>query len=125
MTTRYTKDHEWIAAAGGEATVGISNYAQDQLGDVVFVELPEVGKALSKGDEAAVVESVKAASEVFTPVGGSVTEVNAALADEPGLVNSDSEGGAWFYRLKLSDPKELDALMDEAAYAAFTAAGGH
>lgn len=125
MSKRYSKDHEWVTVEGDIGTVGISSFAQEQLGDVVFVELPEVGRTVGANDQIAVVESVKAASEVFTPVGGSVTEINEALADEPGLVNADPEGGAWFYRLKLSDPKELEALMDEAAYAAFTAAGGH
>jgi glycine cleavage system H protein len=125
MTKRYSKDHEWVSVAGDVATIGISNFAQEQLGDVVFVELPEVGRSVAAHDQVAVVESVKAASEVFTPVGGTVTETNAALADDPAKINADPEGAAWFFKLKLSDPKELDALMDEAGYAAFTAAGGH
>lgn len=121
MTTRFTKDHEWIRAEGGIATVGITDYAQNQLGDVVFVELPSVGRKLKKHDEAAVVESVKAASEVYSPVSGEVTEVNAALTDDPAVVNRGAETGGWFLKLKLADPKELDALMDEAAYRAFVA----
>ena len=125
MSKRYSKDHEWASVEGDVATIGITAYAQEQLGDVVFVELPEVGKAVAAGSEAAVVESVKAASEVFTPLSGTVTETNAALADDPAKVNSDAEGGAWFFKLKLSNPAELDALMDAAGYAAFTAAGGH
>jgi glycine cleavage system H protein len=121
MTTRFTKDHEWIRAEGGVATVGITDYAQGQLGDVVFVELPSVGRKLKKHDEAAVVESVKAASEVYSPVSGEVTEVNAALTDDPAAVNRGAESGGWFLKLKLSDPKELDELLDEAAYRAFVA----
>jgi glycine cleavage system H protein len=125
MSKRYSKDHEWVSVSGDIATVGISNFAQEQLGDVVFVELPEVGRSVAAHDQIAVVESVKAASEVFTPVGGTVTEVNAALVDDPAKVNADPEGAAWFFKLKLSDAGELAALMDEAGYAAFTAAGGH
>lgn len=125
MSKRYSKDHEWVSVSGDIATIGISNFAQEQLGDVVFVELPEVGRAVAAHDQIAVVESVKAASEVFTPVGGTVTEVNAALVDDPAKVNADPEGAAWFFKLKLSDAGELDTLMDEAGYAAFTAAGGH
>ena len=125
MSKRYSKDHEWVSVSGDIATVGISNFAQEQLGDVVFVELPEVGRSIAAHEQVAVVESVKAASEVFTPVGGTVTETNAALGDDPAKINADPEGAAWFFKLKLSDPKELDALMDEAGYAAFTAAGGH
>ena len=119
MSKRYTKDHEWIEVAGGEATFGISQYAQEQLGDVVFVELPEVGKTMKKGEEAAVVESVKAASEVYAPVSGTVTAVNGVLVDNPSKVNEAPEGDGWFVKLTLSDPSELDGLMDEAAYAAF------
>lgn len=115
----YTKDHEWIEVEGKAATVGITDYAQGQLGDVVFVELPEPGRAIAAGGEAAVVESVKAASDVYSPVSGTVTEANAALADDPGLVNSAPEGAGWFFRLTLSDPGELEALMDAAAYQAF------
>lgn len=119
MTMLYTKDHEWVRREGDTVLIGISDYAQEQLGDVVYVELPEVGKAFAKGDEAAIVESVKAASEVYAPVGGEVTEVNAGLADAPASVNSGAEGEGWFFRLKLADPSELDGLMDEAAYKAF------
>ncbi|MBB5752036.1 glycine cleavage system protein GcvH [Prosthecomicrobium pneumaticum] len=119
MSKRYTKDHEWIEIAGDEAVFGISHYAQEQLGDVVFVELPEVGKTLEKGGEAAVVESVKAASEVYAPVSGTVTAVNEALVDNPGKVNEAPEGEGWFAKIALSDPSELDGLMDEAAYKAF------
>lgn len=118
MTTRFTEDHEWITVSGDIATVGITDYAQGQLGDVVFVELPEIGRKLKKGDEAAVVESVKAASEVYAPVDGEVVEVNGALTDEPGQVNLDPQGAAWFVRLRLADPSQLDGLMDEAAYKA-------
>jgi glycine cleavage system H protein len=114
--TYYTEEHEWIRVEGDTATIGISDYAQSQLGDVVFIELPDVGKALAKGDEAAVVESVKAASEVYAGVSGEVVEVNEALADEPGKVNSAPTGDGWFFKLKLADAGELDELMDEAAY---------
>lgn len=116
---RYTEDHEWVAVSGDEATVGISNHAQEQLGDIVFVELPEIGKALAKGKEAAVVESVKAASEIYAPLDGEVTAVNEALNDEPGKVNSDPEGDGWFFKMKLKDAAQLDSLMDAAAYKAF------
>lgn len=119
MTTYYSKDHEWVSVEGDTATIGITDYAQSQLGDVVFVELPDTGKTLAKGDEAAVVESVKAASEVYAPVSGEVTAANDALADEPAKVNADPEGAAWFVKVKLSDTTELDDLMDEAAYKAF------
>ena len=119
MTTRYTRDHEWIRLDGDTAVLGISQYAQEQLGDVVFVELPEPGKKLGKGDVAAVVESVKAASEVYTPVAGEVAAVNTALGDTPAIVNASPEGEGWFIRLKLADPRDVDALMDAAAYAAF------
>jgi glycine cleavage system H protein len=120
MSTRYTREHEWIRLEGnGVAAVGISEYAQDQLGDVVFVELPPVGKALAKGDEAAVVESVKAASEVYAPVAGKVVAVNEAIAAEPGIVNRAPEGEGWFLKLKVNNASELDQLMDEKAYAAF------
>ena len=119
MSRYFTQDHEWVDVDGDVGTVGISEYAQSQLGDVVFVEVPEAGKTLSKGDEAAVVESVKAASDVYSPVSGTVTEGNAALADDSSLVNSDAEAAGWFFKLTLSDPSELDSLMDEAAYAAF------
>ncbi|MEO3428407.1 glycine cleavage system protein GcvH [Pelagibius sp. CAU 1746] len=116
---RYTEDHEWMQIDGDTATVGISDHAQQQLGDIVFVELPEIGKALEKGKDAAVVESVKAASEIYAPADGEVLEVNEALNDEPAKVNSDAEGEGWFFKMKLSDPSQVAALMDEAAYKAF------
>ena len=116
MTTYFTKEHEWVRVEGDTATVGISNHAQEQLGDIVFAEVPEAGKQLSKGAEAAVVESVKAASDVYAPVSGEVTEGNSAVADDPALVNSDPEGGGWFFKVRLDNPSELDGLMDEAAY---------
>ena len=116
---KYTSDHEWIRLEGDVATIGISNYAQEQLGDVVYVDLPEVGKAVSKGSEAAVVESVKAASEVYAPLSGEIVEVNAALGDAPGRINEDAEGNGWFMKIKLSDPGELDGLMDADDYATF------
>ncbi len=116
---RYTEDHEYVRVEGDIGTIGISNYAQEQLGDVVYVELPESGKTLAKGDEAAVVESVKAAAEVYTPVGGEVIEANGELEGNPGLVNQDAEGGAWLAKLKLSDTGELDGLMDADAYKKF------
>ncbi|WP_277980694.1 glycine cleavage system protein GcvH [Sphingomonas phyllosphaerae] len=121
MSRYFTEDHEWIEVDGQTGTVGISDYAQGQLGDIVFVEAPDSGRSLGKGDEAAVVESVKAASDVYAPVSGTVTEGNPALAEEPSLVNSDPEGEGWFFKLTLSDPSELEALMDETAYAAFVA----
>ena len=114
--TRYSKDHEYIRIEGVVGTVGISDYAQSQLGDVVFVELPAVGKALAKGGEAAVVESVKAASEVYAPVSGEVVEVNAELEAAPGTVNEDPAGKGWFLKIKIKDAAELDALMNEAEY---------
>ncbi len=115
---RYTKDHEWIAVADGVGTVGISDYAQSQLGDVVFVELPDVGKAVAQGDELAVVESVKAASEIYAPADGTVVEVNQALADNPALVNEAAQGAGWFVKLKLLEPDQIGELMDQAAYEA-------
>ncbi|CUS45398.1 MAG: glycine cleavage system protein GcvH [Pseudomonadota bacterium] len=121
MSRYFTEDHEWVDVDGDVGTVGISTYAQEQLGDIVFVDVPEAGKKLAKGDEAAVVESVKAASDVYSPVSGSVTEGNAALGDNPGLVNEDPETEGWFFKLTLSDPEELKGLMDETAYAAFVA----
>ena len=121
MSRFFTEDHEWVDVDGDIGTVGISDYAQGQLGDIVFVDVPEEGKALSKGDEAAVVESVKAASDVYSPVSGTVLEGNNALADTPGLVNEDPEGDGWFFKLTLSDTSELGELMDEAAYEAFVA----
>ncbi len=113
---KFSEDHEWILIEDGIGTVGITDYAQEQLGDVVFVELPEAGKTLAKGDEAAVVESVKAASELYAPVTGEVTEANDALAEDPAQVNSDPQGGGWFFKIKIAEPSELDGLMDEAAY---------
>ena len=121
MTTKYTEDHEWITVDGGIATVGITHHAQDALGDVVFVELPEVGKTYAQKDTAGVVESVKAAADVYMPVSGEIVEINQALADEPSLANSDPMGAGWFFKVKLSDASQLDALMDEAAYKAFAA----
>ncbi len=119
MTTYFSKDHEWISVEGDVATVGITTYAQEQLGDVVFVELPEAGKGLSQGDEAAVVESVKAASEVYAPIDGEVVEANEVLADEPAKVNEDPEGAAWFLKIRVGNPDQLSELMDEAAYKAY------
>ena len=116
MTTLYTSDHEWLQIDGDVATIGITDYAQTQLGDVVFVELPAVGKKVAKGENAAVVESVKAASEVYAPVSGTVVEVNKGLPDAPSAVNEDPLGKGWFVKIRLSDPSELDGLMDEAAY---------
>ncbi|MGV7212033.1 glycine cleavage system protein GcvH [Bradyrhizobium sp. UFLA05-112] len=120
-TTLYTSDHEWLDIDGDVATVGITDYAQQQLGDVVFVELPKVGRALKKTEAAAVVESVKAASDVYAPISGEVLEVNQAIVDEPALVNSDAAGKAWFFKIKIADKSELGGLMDEAAYKAHTA----
>ncbi len=116
---RYTEDHEWVSLDGDTATVGISNYAQEQLGDVVFVELPEPGQALKKGGEAAVVESVKAASEIYSPVSGEVIAVNDSLTERPELVNESPLGDGWFLKLKIADSAELDSLMDEAAYQSY------
>jgi len=119
MSRYFTEDHEWIDVDGEVGTVGITDYAQSQLGDIVFVEVPDEGKAMAKGDDAAVVESVKAASDVYSPVSGTVVEGNAALGDDPSLVNSSPEEDGWFFKLTLSDTGELDGLMDEAAYQAF------
>jgi len=119
MTRYFTEDHEWIEVDGGTATVGITDYAQGQLGDIVFVEVPDQGRELSKGGEAAVVESVKAASDVYSPVSGTVTEGNPALEEDPALVNTAPEGEGWFFKLQISDASELDSLMDESAYKAF------
>ena len=116
MSLYFTKEHEWIRVEGQTATVGVSTHAQEQLGDIVFVEVPEGGRRLNKGQEAAVVESVKAASDVYSTVSGEVTESNQAIVDDPSLVNSDPEGQGWFFKLKLDNPGELDALMDDAAY---------
>jgi len=121
---KYSKDHEWVRVEGDIGTVGISNYAQEQLGDVVYVELPEVGRTVAQSEEAAVVESVKAASEVYAPVSGEVVEVNQALEDDPALVNGDPTGEGWFLKVRLSAPGELDGLMDEAAYADYVASLG-
>lgn len=121
MSRYFTEDHEWIDVDGDIGTVGISEYAQEQLGDIVFVDVPEEGKEIAKGDEAAVVESVKAASDVYAPASGTVIEGNAELADTPALVNEDPEGDGWFFKLTLTDPTELSELMDETAYAAFVA----
>ncbi len=121
---KYSKDHEWVRVEGDVGTVGISDYAQEQLGDVVYVELPEVGRAVAQNEEAAVVESVKAASEVYAPVSGEVVEVNQALEDDPSLVNGDPTGEGWFLKLRLSAPGELDGLMDDAAYADYVAGLG-
>lgn len=121
MTTYYSEEHEWITVEGETGTVGITDYAQNALGDIVFVEVPEVGASFDKGDEIAVVESVKAASEIYTPVGGEVTAVNDALEDEPALVNAQAETDGWFYKVSLSDTAELAGLMDEAGYKAFVA----
>jgi len=118
MTTYYSKDHEWISVEGGVATIGITSYAQEQLGDVVYVELPEAGTELSQGDEAGVVESVKAASEVYAPIDGEVVEANEALAEEPAKVNEDPEGAAWFLKMKISNESQLSELLDEAGYKA-------
>jgi glycine cleavage system H protein len=119
MTRYYTDEHEWIEVDGNVATVGITDYAQSQLGDIVFAEVPAVGASLKKGGDAAVVESVKAASDVYAPVSGAVTEGNDALGDDPALVNSDPEGAGWFFKLTLDDLSELNGLMDDAAYKAF------
>jgi glycine cleavage system H protein len=119
--TKYSEDHEWIRIEGDTGTIGITDYAQEQLGDIVFVELPEVGKQLAKGDEAAVIESVKAASELYAIVAGEVVEVNESLGDDPAQANSDPMGGGWFFKFKIADAGELDGLMDESAYKEFTA----
>ncbi|MFZ4623023.1 MAG: glycine cleavage system protein GcvH [Rhodoferax sp.] len=121
MSLKYTPDHEWIKIDGHSATVGITHHAQDALGDVVFVDLPEVGKSYAAKDVAAVVESVKAAADVYMPANGEITEVNEALRDDPSLANSDPLGAGWFFKMTLADPTELDALMDETGYTAFAA----
>jgi glycine cleavage system H protein len=120
MTVYFTEEHEWIRVEGDQATVGITDFAQGQLGDIVFVELPEAGRQVTKGGEAAVVESVKAASDVYAPVDGEIVEPNPALGDDPSLVNTDPEGEGWFFRLRLSDPSQLEGLMDSDSYKAFT-----
>ena len=124
MATRYTKDHEWIRLDGEVATVGITSYAQSQLGDVVFVELPQVGTAVTKGGEAAVVESVKAASEVYAPIAGEVVAVNDALEGAPATVNEDAQGKGWFLKLKPANPADLDELMTEQQYQDYLATIG-
>ena len=121
MTIYFTQDHEWISVKGDSATVGITDYAQAQLGDVVFVEVPPAGTEVAKGKEAAVVESVKAASDVYAPVSGTVTEANSELEADPSLVNTSPEGSGWFFKLTLANPGELEGLMDETAYKAFVA----
>ncbi len=118
-SVKYSKEHEWIRVDGDVGTIGITQYAQEQLGDVVFVDLPQAGRKVAKGEACAVVESVKAASDIYAPVSGEVTEANAALADAPGDVNAEPMGKGWFFKLKLSDKAELDGLMDEAAYDTF------
>ena len=121
MTRYFTEEHEWIDVDGDIATVGITDHAQGQLGDIVFVEVPQAGTVLAKGKEAAVVESVKAASDVYSPIGGTVTEGNAAIEDDPALVNADAEDSGWFFKLTIADAGELDGLMDEAGYREFVA----
>ena len=116
MTTKYSEDHEWISVDGDIGKVGITNHAQSLLGDIVFIELPEVGRTIEAGGEAGVIESVKAASDLFSPVTGKIVEINEALDSEPSLVNSDPSGNGWFFKIKLSDTNELDGLMDEASY---------
>jgi glycine cleavage system H protein len=121
MSVKYTKDHEWVATEGDAATVGITVHAQDALGDVVFVDLPEVGKSFAQGEVAGVVESVKAAADVFMPVSGEISEVNEALRADPSLANTDPLAAGWFFKVKLSDPLQLDALMDATSYEKFSA----
>ena len=116
MPVYFTREHEWIRVDGDTATIGISNHAQEQLGDIVFAEVPEAGRKLGKGQEAAVVESVKAASDVYAPVAGEVVEGNQAVADDPSLINSDPEGEGWFFKVRLDNPGEIEGLMDEASY---------
>ena len=116
---KYTQDHEWVRAEGDAATIGITDHAQNALGDVVFVDLPEVGREVAAGEAIAVVESVKAASDVYAPIAGRVVEVNAALTDDPGLINREPTGSGWFFKIEASDPAAIGALMDESAYAAF------
>ena len=119
MTTKYSEDHEWITVKSNIGTVGITDFAQQQIGDVVFVEMPEIGAKLNKGDEAGIVESVKAASEIYSPISGAVIEINGRLEDAPEMVNSDPTGAGWFFKIELSNTSELDQLMDEVAYKAF------
>ena len=117
---KYTEEHEWLKLEGDIATVGITAHATEQLGDIVFVQLPEVGVTLAKGDDAAVVESVKAASDVFAPLAGEVVELNQAIVEDPAIVNADPQGAGWFFKLRLEDPKAMDGLLDEAAYKKLT-----
>jgi glycine cleavage system H protein len=119
MSVKYSSEHEWIRVEGDVGTIGISLYAQEQLGDVVFVDLPQAGRTVAKGESVAVVESVKAASDIYSPASGEVIEANAALAESPGDVNADPMGKGWFFRLRLGNPADLDGLMDQAAYDAF------
>lgn len=121
MSIYFTEDHEWIKVEGDIGTVGISDYAQNALGDIVFVEVPDIGASFAKGDDAAVVESVKAASDVYAPVGGEITETNGALEDAPETVNSDAGGAGWFFKMKIADASDLESLMDEAAYKEYCA----
>jgi glycine cleavage system H protein len=121
MSTKFSKDHEWISVEGNTATIGITAYAQEQLGDVVFVEVPESGKTVEQGEEAAVVESVKAASEIFAPISGEITAGNAALEDEPATINADAEGEGWIFKMTVADASQLDELMDAAAYKDYVA----
>ncbi len=123
--TRFTRDHEWVRREGDLAVIGITDYAQEQLGDVVYVELPEIGRQVAQGKEAAVVESAKAASEVYAPVSGEVVAVNDEIAGDPAKVNADAEGEGWFIKVRIADPKQLDGLMDAAAYQAFVAQEQH
>ena len=119
MSLYFTTDHEWIRVEGDQATVGISKHAEEALGDIVFAEAPETGRSLTKGGDCAVVESVKAASDVYAPASGEVTEANPAIADDPSIINRDPEGEGWFFKMRLSDPGELEGMMDEAAYGAW------
>ena len=119
MSLYFTTDHEWIRVEGDQATVGISKHAEEALGDIVFAEAPEAGRSLTKGGDCAVVESVKAASDVYAPASGEVTEANPAIADDPSIINRDPEGEGWFFKMRLSDPGELEGMMDEAAYGAW------
>ena len=121
MSTKFSKNHEWISIEGNIATVGITNYAQKQLGDVVYAEVPEAGKEVDQGDDTAVVESVKAASEIFAPITGEITEGNAALEDEPATINTDTEGEGWIFKMTVADASQLDELMDAAAYKDYVA----
>ena len=121
MARYFTDEHEWLDVTGDEATVGITDYAQSQLGDIVFVEVPDIGLVVTKGQDAAVVESVKAASDVYAPVDGTIIEGNQQLSEDPALVNTDPEGEGWFFKVKLSDPSQLDGLMNEGAYKDFIA----